>query len=337
MPANLPPQYQKAEREFRRAQTPADQEACLINLLQLLPRHKGTEKLQAELRTRLKEVRIRKQLDAASAAKTHNFARFPRQGAARIVIIGPPNSGKSRILRELTRATPEVSPWPFTTRDASPGMMIRHHVAVQLIDTPPIAADHPEPWLLNLIRTADLVLLAVRGSDDDAVPETMRVLQELCLRKTKLGTENGFDESDFSILHLKSRILVTESEAVECELRIEMLGDLLRNDSDYSPLWPTLLRVELDDPNSVSELGDTLYSLLNIIRVYTRRPGSRETDSDPVTIPVGGTVEDLALELHEELFQRVTHARIWRAGGQDGQTVGRTFSLQDEDIVELHC
>ncbi len=332
MPANLTPQYQKAEQEFRRAQTTADQIECLQRMLQLIPRHKGTERLQASLKTRLKEAR--QQLVAAASTKSSHPFRLPRQGAGRVVIIGPPNCGKSRILAELTRATPDVSPWPFTTREPLPGMLLWRNVQIQLIDTPAICAGSLEPWQLNLIRTSDGVLLVMDGSSDDAPEQTATVFNELAIRKTRLSTTSGFDDNDFAVLNVPSQLVVTHADAEDWVLRLEMLRDLL-------PGKLPELAVELDQPETLHALSEVVFQLLQVIRIYTRRPGETADMSDPLVIPAGSTVEDLALSIHEDLFHQLKHARIWRDDCQssktlDGLTVGRQYVLQDRDVVELH-
>ena len=89
MPANLTPQYSKAEEAYR-GETAQERVECLEQMLQLIPKHKGTEKLQADLKTRLKEAREEVQVEkqAPKAAKSY---RIPRQGAGTVMVIGAPN------------------------------------------------------------------------------------------------------------------------------------------------------------------------------------------------------------------------------------------------------
>lgn len=328
MPANLTPQYQKAEQEYRRASSPAEQVECLQRMLQEIPKHKGTEKLQADLKTRLKEARA-EALSEKQAPRTGRSHRIPRQGAGQVVLLGPPNSGKSRLLAELTAAEPEVADYPFTTREPLPGMMSWEDVCIQLIDTPPVTASHLEPSLLNMVRAADLLVLCLDGSSDDAPSETADVVHQLQARKTQPAESTGFDEDNLSIVHVKTLLIVTHGEDPDCLVRLELFREIV------STPFETVV-VELGNTDSRELLRGRIYDMLDVIRVYTRKPGRPATYKDPFTIPAGGTVEDLAQSVHRELAEKLKYARLWRAGTADGQTVGRDHPLADRDLVELH-
>jgi ribosome-interacting GTPase 1 len=329
VPANLPPQYSKAEEEYRRAQSSQEEVAALELMLQLIPKHKGTEKLQADLKTRLKEARSSVEVEKQAPKAARGF-RFPRQGAGQLVLLGAPNAGKSRLLAELTHAHPEVAPYPFTTREPLPGMMPREDVNVQLIDTPPVTDSHFEPYLINMVRAADGVLLCMDGSSDDAPDETAAVISQIETRKTKLSNRTGFDDDDFSLVHVKCLLVVTHADAAGCGDRIDYFREATGRDLETAT-------VEFDRPESTAELRDKVYALLNVIRVYTKRPGKPADFQDPFTIPAGGTVEDLAYKVHRELAEKLKFAKVWGESARDGQSVGREHRLCDRDVVELHA
>jgi uncharacterized protein len=329
MPANLTPQYQKAEEEYRRAQTAEQRVEILERMLKLIPKHKGTEKLQADLKTRLKETRSEVETEK-SAPKAARGVRIPRQGAGTVLIIGAPNSGKSRILAELTRAEPEVADYPFTTREPLPGMMPWEDVSVQLIDTPPVTASHMEPYILGMVRGADAVLLCFDGSSDDAPEQTCEVIDQLAGRKTKLSRRTGFADDDLATVHVNTLLVVTRSDAPDADERVQFLREM-RSDLDLP-----VLNVRLDDPGSVEELRNAIYGLLEVIRVYTKKPGQPANYVDPFTIRAGGTIEDLALKVHHDIAEGLKFARVWGDSAHDGQSVGREHVLADRDMVELH-
>ncbi len=185
MPANLTQQYLKAEEAYRRAGDPQEELDCLQVMLRELPKHKGTDKLQADLKQKISK--LRKELSGPRSGASRAGHKLPRQGAGRVVLAGPPNAGKSRLVKAWTRAEPEVAPYPFTTREASPAMMPWEDVSIQLVDTPPVTADFIDPMLLGLIRGADLVLLLADVGQDDGVDGLQECWQRLQQGKTRLA------------------------------------------------------------------------------------------------------------------------------------------------------
>ncbi len=330
MPANLTPQYQRLEEQYRRAATAQERADLLDEMLATIPKHKGTEKLQADLKTKLKETKSELQAEAATPKKGPKTFRFPRQGCGQVLIVGAPNSGKSRILKDLTHAEPEVAPYPFTTREPLPGMMPWQDVSVQLIDTPPITEAHFEPYLLNLVRAADAVVLAFDGSSDDAPDQTAEVLKQFSSRKTPLADATGFDEEDFSIVRLKTLLVATRGNDRDCGDRLAFFREMTGVD------FPTQ-QVDLDQPDAREQLRDAIYHSLGVIRLYTKKPGKPADMSSPFVIKAGGTVEDLAAVIHKDLLETLKFAKVWGSSAHDGQSVGRDHVLQDNDLVELHA
>lgn len=328
MPANLPPQYQKAEEEYRKAQSAAERCEIIERMLVLIPKHKGTEKLQADLKTKLKETKADIQAEK-TAPKGGKVYRFPRQGAAQVIIIGGPNSGKSRILRDLTKAEPEVADYPFTTREPMPGMMAWEDVTVQLIDTPPITDSLFEPYLLNFVRSADLVVLTFGGASDDAPEATATVIDQFRQRATALSTTTGFDEDDFSKLNVKTLLVVTHGRDSEVRDRLDFFREMV-------PTAFATVPVDLDQTADRELLRKSIFDGLGLIRLYTKAPGKPADFSSPFTIPIGGTVEDLAHKVHRDLADKLKFAKIWGTSAADGQSVGRDHVLADKDLVELH-
>lgn len=328
MAANLTVKYYLAEEKYRRAQTSEERLRCLEVMLQIIPKHKGTDHLQAAIRSRLKEARAELQAECDAPKQGRTF-RIPRQGAGTVVVIGAPNSGKSRIVAELTNAAPEVANYPFTTREPFPAMMSWQDVLIQLVDTPPISHTPIEPYLVNYVRTADLVVLAFDGSSDEAPDETLNVMQQLDNRKTLLDRETGYDEGDFSKLRVRTLLAATRAGDPDSKMRIGFFQEM-------SPRDVPFVHVELRQTDSRNSLRNAIYQSLGLIRVYTKAPGKAAVYDKPFAIQANSTVETLAECVHHDFVERLKFAKVWGAGGHDGQQVGREHVLQEGDMVELH-
>ena len=229
----------------------------------------------------------------------------------------------------MTNADPQVADYPFTTREPVPGMMPWEDATAQLIDTPPITDTHIEPYMTNLVRSADMALLCFNGASDDAPDETAAVLEQLRSRKTVPGDFTGFDDEDFSIVHVKTLLVVTRADDPDVDVRLEFFRELCD-----TPLETVL--VEFDRPESAEALRNRIYESLNVIRIYTKAPGKPADYKDPYMIPAGGTVEDLAEKIHRDIAGNLKYARVWGESAIDGQQVSRDHELADKDLVELH-
>lgn len=328
MPANLPPQYNKLEDEFRRATTPAERLEKAREMFRALPKHKGTEKLQSELKQRISRLRdeIEHQKPGKKGGVSH---KIPHEGAGQIALIGPPNAGKSALLGALTHAHPEIAPYPFTTHAPGPGMMRWEDVQVQLIDLPPITTDFFEPWVGNIARSADAALLVGDLSDDGLVEALEATLDRLQAAHTELVATLPFDAEDESLRHLLALLVANKVDAPDAADRLEYLREWA------GARWPIVATSAIHG-DGLEELRAQAYGLLGVLRVYTKVPGKPIDREHPYTLPVGSTVLDLARTIHRDLEGGVKFAKVWGSGVFDGQTVGRDHALADADVVELH-
>lgn len=329
MPANLTPQYKKAEDAYRRAGSPEEELDCLEVMLREIPKHKGTDKLQAELKQKIS--RLKKEVEQSRGQKGGKRAgvKIPRQGAGRVVILGPPNAGKSQLLCSLTRAKAEVAPYPFTTHEPQPGMMPWEDVMVQLIDTPPITADLFDPATQGLIRGADLVLLLVDlGSDEfDAVQEVLRRTQET---KTRLARETCIDEEDIGVTFTQTFVVPNKIDLPEAADRLQLLHE-------FVPLDFAEYVVSAEHGTGLEALREAIFRALDVVRVYTKLPTAKQPDYDkPFTVKRGGTLLDVAELIHKDVAKNLKHARAWGSQVHDGSIVKADYVLADKDVVEIH-
>ena len=329
MPANLTPQYLKAEEEYRRAADSEEELRCLEVMLRELPKHKGTDKLQAELKQKISRAKKELTQEKLAGKKGRSF-RIPRQGAGRVVLLGPPNAGKSRFLASVTRAAPEVAPYPFTTREPQPGMMPWEDVMVQLIDTPPVTADVFDPNTQGLIRGAELVLLFADLGDDDLVEQLQAVLDRLGETKTRLAPESYLDENDIGRSYTRTFLVANKIDLPEAKDRLALLHEFL-------PLAFREFVVSAERGDGLDELRKAIYESLDVVRVYTKQPNQKEPDYDkPFTIRRGGTLIEIAEMIHKDFAKNFKNARVWGEGVHDGAVVKGDYVLHDKDVVELH-
>lgn len=324
MPANLTPDYERAERRYREAADDEERLAALREMFATVPKHKGTEKIQADLKRRISQ--FRKAL-ARKPAKTTDPFHVPRSGAGQAVLVGLPNVGKSSLVATLTHAPVKVGEYPFTTSVPAPGMCRYQDVQIELVDTPPLTAEHVPGGLLNTIRNADVVAVVVDASTEP-MEQAEAVLELLRGRGLELRTV-PHDQLDPSDPGQHCGLLVANKLDAAQEQTITVLGEL------YGPRFQTLA-VSAVTGQGLEGLVRRIWELLSLVRIYTKTPGKPPDKSKPFTLPAGSTVEDLADEIHRDLPARMKFARLWGGGHVEGRQVHRTHVLGDRDVVEIH-
>jgi ribosome-interacting GTPase 1 len=329
MPANLTPQYLKAEEAYRQAATVEDELKCLQVMLQEIPKHKGTDHLQAQLKSKIAKAKRELATEKKTGKRTRGL-RIPRQGAGTAVLLGGPNAGKSQLLASLTRATPEVAPYPFTTTVPAPGMMPWEDVMVQLIDTPPITADYLEAHLHGLIRSTDLALLLVDLGSDEGIEQCRDVLDRLLTTKTRLAARSYLDEDDVGLSYTQTFLVPNKIDLPEAAARLELLHELC-------PLDFNEYVISAERGTGLETLREAIYQAMGVVRVYTKLPSAKEPDFDrPFTLRRGSTLLELAGQVHKDYLQQLKFARVWGTAVHDATAVKGDYVLQDKDVVELH-
>ena len=328
MPANLTPEYHRAEERLRSARTTGEKIAALEEMLRVIPKHKGTDHMQADLKARI--AKLRKEPPKKGARSSFSYI-IPREGAGQVAVAGPPNTGKSSLVRALTRATPEVGDYPFTTREPTPGMMVFEDIAFQLIDLPPLSDQYVEPWVFDLIRHADLVWLVLDGLDPLAgLDEARRLLEArhvgLCPAGAPLPPPPPEDPTR---LWKRTLLVLTGLDKPDVADTIGVVDDLLER------RWP-LVPVSSPSGAGLGDLKRRTFDALGIIRVYTKQPGKPPDRSAPFTLPRGATIADLAARIHNDLLPTMKFARVWGASAFSGQAVQKDHVLAEGDVVEIH-
>lgn len=324
MPANLTPEYMAADKKFKAAATPRDKLAALEEMLATIPKHKGTEKMQADLKRRIAKLRNEVQQRKKGAARGKPFYQIDKEGAGQIVLVGGPNVGKSMLLGAVTNAEPEVADYPFTTRVPQPGMCTYENVQFQMVDLPPIAPEFAEGWLYGIIRTADAAVLVVDLAADDLLSDTSAVLDQLGAANIRLvpGAPDVPGEK--------------RAFAVANKLDVHGAGDRLAMLREFLGQLP-VLPVSAVAGTGLDSLREQMFELLDVIRVYSKPPGKKVDLSAPFILRRGATVLDAADAIHKDFVAKLKYARLWGGETYQGQMVGRDHVLKDGDILELHA
>lgn len=325
MPANLPPQYFEAEKRYRSAREPEEKIAALEAMLAIMPHHKGTDKLHAVLRQKIAKFSQEAEKKYATARRTGFY--IDREGAGQVMLVGPANAGKSQLLAAVTEAIPEIAEYPFTTKTPMPGMMKFEDIQIQLVDTPPIGHKEVKILLANALRNADLIAIVIDLSREP-ISQVEAALQGLREARIEPLTDAGTQPTPGSY---SSRMLIVgnKNELAGSSRNWERLH------SQYAKLFP-LVSISAREGRGLEEFKRAVYQALNIIRVYTKTPGSKADLTDPMVLEKGSTLEEAAESLHKDFYQNLKYAVVWGSGKYDGQRVSKGHVLQDGDIVEFH-
>ncbi len=388
MPANLTAEAKSKLAKYSEAKTVEEKIKALEEFLSVAPKHKGAENLLLWAKRRLAELRE----EAEAQRRKRSGGGGPRffvekAGAGQVVMLGPPNSGKSSLLGLVTNARSEVAPYPFTTQQPVPGMLQFEDVQIQIVDTPPLVLEQPDSpvnnRVLGLARNADAVMIVVGLDDPDPAGTVSRVLEFMeergivvtrsrgLVRIVKSREANGikvqgdgrmldFTEDDLkrllgqyriynAIVHIEGEVTLDDVEQAIFQSRVYKPAVVVLMKADLPgarakavrvrktlPMDIPVFAISVKRPESASKLGEVLYGLLGIIRVYTKQP-NKEPDPRPLILPAGSTVIEAARRIHKDLARNFKYAKIWGPSAKyPGQRVGAEHVLMDKDLIEVH-
>ena len=325
MPANLTPDYYKAEQWYREATTNEEKILALEQMLAVMPKHKGTDHLKADLRHKLSKLKE----DSAQKGRGKRIDIFhiPRTGCGQVALIGTPNCGKSSIVAALTNAKVNVADFPFATVGPVPGMLKFEDVQIQIIDMPPITAEYSAPGQVGTYRHCDLIAIIIDLSAD--TQEQMRICLDFLESKSLLiDAKTSTIDQHSNELSKKVFCICTKSD-IAAAGGLEKLTKSCKYPFEF-------YAVSVQTGTGLEKLPNVIFSQLEIIRIYAKPPGKPPDMKEPFTMPAGSNVQDLALAIHRQLAEKLHSARIWGTGVHDGQNVQLNHVLHDKDIVELH-
>jgi uncharacterized protein len=329
MPANLTPQYLKAEQVYKEAKTVEEKIAALEEMLAVMPKHKGTDHLQADLKRRLSRLKDDQEREVKSKKKTFDPFRVDRCGAGQVVVLGGPNAGKSALVSKLTNAPTQVTPYPFGTTAPVPGMLKFEDVSIQLVDLPPILGTDVPGGMMSLVKATDGAILLA----DLAAPEVLDHLEAI-LGAFGEGRVRLIDRArppapEALVRDIPTILLANKADAPGALDVLTLVEELVRD-----RLTPIPISAERGD--GLAEIPRRVFDLLQLVRVYSKVPGKPPDLGSPTPLKMGSTVVDFARVIHRDFPDHLKEARVWGSARFDGQAVPRDHILKDKDIVELH-
>jgi ribosome-interacting GTPase 1 len=329
MAANLTPQYLEAEARYRAAKTPAEKLAALEEMWRELPKHKSSEKIQAELKKKLSAARQEVQHHKKGPAQADPFA-IPKSGAGQVVLLGTPNVGKSSLVGGLTHAHVKIADYPFTTALPVPGMVPYEDIQIQLVDTPPVTAEHVPTGMAGLWHTADALLIVADMSTDAFLDDVETCLDHLAQRRIALTDgPRTRPPAPESMLQVPGLVLANKIDAAGAVGNLELARELLEGRAAIEPLATR-------NATLMAHVPELLFKLIRVIRVYAKPPGRKPDLAEPFVLAAGSDVHELARRVYRGFEHEVRSARLWGGGVADGQNVQLDHMLHDKDIVELH-
>ncbi len=327
MPANLPPDYFAAEERFRQAKTAEEKIRILEEMLAIMPKHKGTDHLQADLRAKIS--RLKKEGAKKKVTARFNPYAVEREDCPQVVFIGPANSGKSSLINALTDSeVSEAAEYPYTTVKPSPGIFRCDNYRFQLVDLPPVIGSSMEGWMGDLLRHADGAVIVLDTSREETLDQVGALFAAIDRANVFLQGLND-DAPPLGTMPQNALIALHKSDSALPEVAV-----LLKE--QFGRRFPAL--ETCSNSNLKKALfAQSLASALKIIRIYTKVPGKKADLQEPYIVDEGINIIKLAEVIHREMVENFRFARVWGRKTFEGQRVGKEHIIEDGDIVELHA
>ena len=329
MVLNVRAEYIRAEEKYKAAQTSEEKLQALREMLATAPKHKSAQKLLKDIKQRISRLRGEQAEKRKKSGHVDPFNIRP-QGAGQVLLLGTPNVGKSSMVAALTKASVKVEDYPFTTQTPVPGMAHHQDVPIQLVDTPPLTADHIPKGMAGAIDHTDAVLVVLDASADTALDD-LELCQSVLASRKLSAVYDPQPSAEQGDEHMPVRTLVacTKIDRPGAEETLQTLRELY-------PRRLKFVGLSTETGQGLEETVGLLFELLHVVRVYAKPPGKPPDMDKPFILHVGSTIKDLAVEIHREMAEKIRTARVWGSAVHDGQQVHIDYVLQDRDVVQLN-
>ena len=303
MPVNASYEFAAAEKHYGDAQNDEDRLVALEEMLRTVPKHKGSENIIANMRTRY--TKLKDKIEKAKAQKKGGGGPQVsiKKGEMQAVLVGLTNSGKSSILNVLTNAHPRIASYGFTTQIPEPGILYYENCQIQIVDLPAIGADMFETGIIN---TSDTALIVVEKIHE--ILEVEKVLAKFSGKKIIV-----FNKIDIYDPNTRRKI--------EATLKSKRYNFVM---------------ISCKTGEGIPELKEKIFKSFHKIRVYTKEPNKKEADNEPIVMKPQSTVEDIAKIIFKGKLDIIKRIRLWGPSSKfGGQEVGIKHELKDKDILEF--
>jgi len=327
MPANLTPEYKEAERQLRAAKTDPERLACLEQMLSVIPKHKGTDKMQGDLKRRISKLKEKIEQQSRSRKKGFSY-RIHKEGAGTVGLVGPPSVGKSQLFQALSGVEAKIGEYPFTTLEPHPGMMPFENIQIQLVDFPPVSSEHTETWVFDLIKSCDAFLLVIDLDADDPLEQLQATLELLAQRHFLPLWDDQPVDAGHSVAR-RGLVVANKLDLPDARETLALLEEMLE------PPLP-IVAVSALAQTGMDALRHRIYDALNIMRIYSKTPGKKADLEAPYAVRRGATLIEFAQIVHQDFAENLKFGKVWGSTKFDGMIVKRDYVLQEGDLVELH-
>ena len=367
MVTNVDYEYTKALKQYAESKTLDEKLKALEYMLSTAPSHKGAENLRADIVSKI--AKIKQKIEKSKVVKGKGKSlRFTAEGPATVVLLGLPNSGKSTLLSKITNAKPKISSYKFTTKLPEIGIMGYKGTKIQIVELPAIIKNSHKgkahgKEILSLARNGDLLVCVLSG-DKETVKCSIDVLQkelqksnivinkkkpQIFVNKTSAQGVEVFGDSNvddieklYALLKKNySHVILRVDEKAKAEDILEAM-DATKSYKKVIGIWLNgkeafkYKKVFIYSYLNEIETKKNIYNNLDLIVVYTRKPGEKDVDNVPVALRKNSTIKDLCNSLHKDFLEKFKFARIWGSGKYPGQQVSLDYQLKPKDIVELY-
>lgn len=368
MPTNLTVEALKKKEEVEKARTPEEKLIKLREFLSLIPKHKGTEKLVKQVRRQI--ATLEKELRRKGKTRTGFSYLVEKTGDIQVALISTEYRIKSELMELLTGVKPsytEITP----SGKMYAGIFKYKGVYMQIVNIPVLNKWQDEKIVrrgMAQIRNSDIALIVLSGRDYREDLEKIDNLlftqgniylaTHLQVEIEKLPPKSGLkliiepkpDQNTIGealnslrnsgvrdlLVNIRGKVSIADIvDLVKCKPTIKPAVALLPNINGLDKYYSRITMIE--KPKTTDQIGEAIIKSLGLIRVYTKKIGIKEPSTRPLLLREGATVIEAAKMIHKRFAERFSYAKIWSKKIRPSpQRVGPLYTLNDEDIIEIH-